>query len=33
MCNPPLCIDEATLREGYAILDRALDLTDEAYEG
>jgi taurine--2-oxoglutarate transaminase len=33
MCNPPLCIDEATLREGYAIIDGALDLTDEAFEG
>jgi len=33
MCNPPLCITEEQLREGYAIIDRALDITDEAFEG
>mgnify|MGYP000400668376 CR=1 FL=1 len=33
MCNPPLCIDEATLREGFGIIDGALDITDEAFEG
>ena len=26
--NPPLCINEAELREGFAIIDRALELTD-----
>lgn len=33
MCNPPLCITEEQLREGFAIIDRALDITDEAFEG
>ena len=33
MCNPPLCIDEEQLREGFAIVDRGLDITDQAYEG
>ena len=28
--NPPLCITEAELREGFAILDRALAITDRA---
>ena len=28
--NPPLCISEAEMREGFAIIDRALDLTDRA---
>jgi taurine---2-oxoglutarate transaminase len=28
--NPPLCISEAELREGFAIIDRALEMTDEA---
>ena len=28
--NPPLCITEAELREGFAIIDRALELTDKA---
>ena len=28
--NPPLSISEAELREGFAIIDRALALTDEA---
>lgn len=32
MCNPPLCITEAQLREGYAIIDKALEVTDEAFE-
>jgi taurine--2-oxoglutarate transaminase len=32
MCNPPLCISEAQLREGYAIVDRGLRITDEAFE-
>jgi taurine--2-oxoglutarate transaminase len=29
MCNPPLCITEAQLRESFAIIDRGLDLVDE----
>jgi len=33
MCNPPLCITEEQLREGYAIIDGGLDITDEAFEG
>ncbi len=28
--NPPLCITEDQLAEGFAIIDRALDLADEA---
>jgi taurine--2-oxoglutarate transaminase len=32
MCNPPLCITEEQLLEGFDILDRALELTDEAFE-
>jgi taurine---2-oxoglutarate transaminase len=32
-CVPPLCITEAELREGFAIVDRALDITDAAFEG
>jgi taurine--2-oxoglutarate transaminase len=28
--NPPLCITEEELREGMAIIDRALDITDKA---
>ncbi|MCC6808341.1 MAG: aminotransferase class III-fold pyridoxal phosphate-dependent enzyme [Deltaproteobacteria bacterium] len=31
--NPPLCITEAQLKEGFQIIDRALDITDEAFEG
>lgn len=31
--NPPLCINEAQLREGFAIIDRGLELTDAAFEG
>ena len=27
--NPPLCITEQQLREGLAIIDRALEITDE----
>jgi taurine--2-oxoglutarate transaminase len=33
MCNPPLCIREEQVREGFAILDGALDITDAAFEG
>jgi len=28
--NPPLCINEQQLREGFAIVDRALEITDKA---
>jgi taurine--2-oxoglutarate transaminase len=31
MCNPPLCITEEQLREGFAIIDRCLAVTDEAF--
>jgi taurine---2-oxoglutarate transaminase len=30
--NPPLCITEAELREGFAIIDRGLSITDKAVE-
>ena len=33
MCNPPLCITEDELAQGFAIIDRALAITDEAFEG
>jgi len=33
MCNPPLVITEEQLREGFAIIDDALAITDEAFEG
>ncbi len=33
MCNPPLCITEEELLEGFAIIDRCLDVTDRAFEG
>lgn len=33
MCNPPLCITEEQLREGFAIIDRGLDITDSAFTG
>lgn len=33
MCNPPLCITEEQLLEAYAIIDRGLDITDDAFEG
>lgn len=32
MCNPPLCINEHQLRDGFAIIDRGLEITDRAYE-
>ncbi|MEZ4454248.1 MAG: aminotransferase class III-fold pyridoxal phosphate-dependent enzyme [Nannocystaceae bacterium] len=32
MCNPPLTISEDELREGFAILDRGLEITDAAFE-
>jgi taurine---2-oxoglutarate transaminase len=31
--NPPLCITEEQLREGFAIIDRALEVTDAAVAG
>ena len=33
MCNPPLCITEEQLLDGFAIIDRGLDITDRAFEG
>jgi taurine--2-oxoglutarate transaminase len=33
MTNPPLSITEAELLEGFAIIDRCLDVTDRAFEG
>ncbi len=33
MCNPPLCITPEQLREGFAILDRGLEITDAAVTG
>jgi taurine--2-oxoglutarate transaminase len=32
-CNPPLTITEEQLLEGFAIVDRGLEITDEAFEG
>ncbi len=32
-CIPPLCITEAELREGFAIVDQGLDLTDQHFDG
>jgi taurine--2-oxoglutarate transaminase len=28
--NPPLCITEAELREAFSIIDKGLDITDQA---
>ncbi|MCB9704304.1 MAG: aminotransferase class III-fold pyridoxal phosphate-dependent enzyme [Myxococcales bacterium] len=33
MCNPPLTISEEQIREGFAIIDRGLEITDAAFEG
>jgi len=33
MCNPPLCITEEQLLEGFAIIDKGLDITDRHFEG
>jgi taurine--2-oxoglutarate transaminase len=33
MTNPPLCITEEQLAEGFAIIDRALDIADQAVTG
>ncbi len=32
-CNPPLCITEQQLLDGFAIIDRGMDITDAAFEG
>ena len=31
--NPPLCITEEQLAEGFAIIDQALDIADQAVTG
>lgn len=31
MCNPPLCINEAQLADAFAIIDRGLELVDQAF--
>jgi taurine--2-oxoglutarate transaminase len=31
--NPPLCITEEQLREGFEIINRALSITDESVTG
>jgi taurine--2-oxoglutarate transaminase len=33
MTNPPLCITEAQLAEGFEIIDGALELADRAMDG
>jgi taurine---2-oxoglutarate transaminase len=33
MCNPPLCITEEQLKEGFAIIDECLAAADDAFEG
>ncbi len=33
MCNPPLCINESQMAEGFGIIDRGLDLVDAVFEG
>ena len=33
MCIPPLCITEEELRHAFSIIDEALELVDEAFEG
>ena len=33
MCNPPLCITEEELLDGFQIIDRGLDITDRYFEG
>jgi taurine---2-oxoglutarate transaminase len=33
MTNPPLCITEEQLEEGFAIIDAALDVADRAVSG
>jgi 4-aminobutyrate aminotransferase-like enzyme len=31
--NPPLCINEDQLAEGFAVIDAALDIADQAVTG
>jgi taurine--2-oxoglutarate transaminase len=31
-CNPPLIINEKEIKEGFAIIDKALKIVDEAME-
>ena len=31
--NPPLCITDEQLAEGFEIIDRALDIADQAVQG
>jgi hypothetical protein len=33
MTNPPLCIDETLLAEGFEIIDAALEISDRAVTG
>ncbi|MFT4628113.1 MAG: taurine--2-oxoglutarate transaminase [Myxococcota bacterium] len=33
MCNPPLCITQEQLLEGFDIIDRGLAITDDVFEG
>lgn len=33
MCNPPLIITEEELRQGFAIIDQALQITDRVFQG
>lgn len=33
MCNPPLCITRQQLDDAFAIVDKGLDVVDEAFEG
>jgi taurine---2-oxoglutarate transaminase len=33
MCNPPLCINEAQIREAFEIIDRGLEITDRVVTG
>jgi taurine--2-oxoglutarate transaminase len=33
MTNPPLCITEEQLAEGFEVLDKALEVTDQAVRG
>jgi taurine--2-oxoglutarate transaminase len=33
MCNPPLSITEEQLCEGFAVIDRGLDIVDGVFEG
>jgi taurine--2-oxoglutarate transaminase len=33
MCNPPLCITEEQIHDAFEIIDRGLEITDQAYQG